>query len=125
MDRGRLHAWLDEGLSLEAIGRRVGRHPSTVAYWIEKHGLTPAHRARHAARGGIDREELEVLVARHLTIREVAAELGVSPSTVRYWLRRHGLRTTREARLGRSARRRRRRASTGRAAAWGRWSSTT
>ena len=40
--------WLEEGLSLEQIGERTGRHPSTVSYWLEKHGLEPAHRERHA-----------------------------------------------------------------------------
>jgi DNA-binding CsgD family transcriptional regulator len=99
MERETLEAWLEEGLSLEQIGRRTDRHPSTVAYWLEKHGLEPAHRARHAPRGGIPRETLEALVARHLTIREIAAEVGMSQGTVRYWLRRHRLRTTREARL--------------------------
>ena len=99
MERETLRSWLGEGLSLEQIGRRVGRHPSTVAYWLEKHGLTAAHRARHASRGGIPRATLEALVARYLTIREIAAEVGLSQGTVRHWLRRHDLRTTREARL--------------------------
>lgn len=99
MERATLEAWLEEGLSLEQMGRRVGRHPSTVAYWIEKHGLTAAHRARHAPRGGVPRETLEALVARHLTVREIAEEVGRGTATVRYWLRRYDLRTTREARL--------------------------
>lgn len=99
MDRERLEAWLEGGLSLEQMGRRTDRHPSTVAYWLEKHGLKPAHRARHAARGGIPRDTLETLVARHLTIREIAAEVGRGTATVRHWLRRYDLRTTREARL--------------------------
>jgi transposase len=99
MDRDLLAQWLEEGLSLEAIGRRVGRHPSTVSYWIEKHGLAAANRDRHAARGGIARDVLEQLVAQNLTVREIAAELGRSPATVRHWLRRHELETTRTARI--------------------------
>jgi AcrR family transcriptional regulator len=99
MERETLESWLAEGLSLEAIGRRVGRHPSTVAYWLETHGLRAAHRARHASRGGIPRATLEALVARHLTVREIAAEVGLSQGTVRHWLRRYDLRTTRAARL--------------------------
>jgi transposase len=99
MDREALERWVEEGLSLDEIGRRVGRHPSTVAYWLRKHGLEPAHRARHAPRGGIPRDVLEELVARHLTVREIAAEVQRSTATVRHWLRRHGLSTTREARL--------------------------
>ena len=103
MQREALARWVEEGRSLEAIGRRLGKHPSTVSYWLEKHGLEPAHRARHAARGGIPRETLEELVARDLTIREIAAEVDRSTATVRYWLAFHGLRTTREARRARRA----------------------
>ncbi|MDQ5807349.1 MAG: helix-turn-helix domain-containing protein [Actinomycetota bacterium] len=32
MDREVLQTWLEKGLSIEAIGGRVGRHPSTVSY---------------------------------------------------------------------------------------------
>jgi len=73
MQREALETWLAEGLSLEQIGRRVGRHSSTVSYWIEKYGLTAAHQGRHAARGGIPRNALEALVARDLTVREISS----------------------------------------------------
>ncbi|HEX8086762.1 MAG TPA: helix-turn-helix domain-containing protein [Solirubrobacteraceae bacterium] len=99
MDREALAGWIEEGLSLDEIGRRTGRHPSTVSYWLRKHGLEPANRDRHAARGGIARETLERLVERHLTVREIASEVQRSAATVRHWLRRYDLRTTREARL--------------------------
>ena len=99
MQRKALAAWLEEGLSLEQIGRRVGKHPSTVSYWVSKFGLTAVHKDRHASRGGIPRDMLEQLTKRHLTTREIAAELDCSTSTVRHWLRRHNLQTTREARL--------------------------
>lgn len=95
MDREALESWIAEGLSLEQIGNRTGRRPSTVSYWLRKHGLEPAHRARHAARGGIPRETLEQLVARELTTREIAEELGRSQAAVCYWLRRHQLRVVR------------------------------
>jgi transposase len=91
MDRESLEALLSEGLSLEQIGRRVGKHHSTVSYWLAKHGLQAANSAKHASRGGIDEEQLRRLVARRLSIRQLAAELGVSYSTVRYWLGRHGI----------------------------------
>lgn len=42
---------------------------------------------------GIDREKLESLVAEGLTIEGVAQRLGVSDTTARNWLKRHGLRT--------------------------------
>ena len=93
MDRAGLERLLDEGLSLEDIGRRLARHPSTVGYWLRKHGLEANGRARHAPRGGIPIEALEPLVADGLSIREIAAELEVGYGTVRHWLRRHGLRT--------------------------------
>jgi DNA-binding transcriptional ArsR family regulator len=98
MDAGVLEAYLREGLSLERIGELTGRHPSTVGYWVKQHGLSAVHRDRHAAKGGIDRETLAALVDAGLTTREVAERLGFSQSTVRHWLRRHGLRTHRARR---------------------------
>jgi transposase-like protein len=41
----------------------------------------------------MDKEVLEALVDTGGTHRSIAAELGVSVATVRYWLRRYGLRT--------------------------------
>lgn len=92
MDRAGLERLLDEGLSLEDIGRRLERHPSTVGYWLRKHGLEANGRERHAPRGGIECEALEDLVADGLSIRQIAAELEVSGTTVRHWLQRYGLR---------------------------------
>lgn len=43
----------------------------------------------------MEREILESLVARGLTTRQIAEAAGRSQSTVRYWLRRHGLSTVR------------------------------
>ncbi len=93
MDRAGLERLLDEGLSLEDIARRLGCHPSTVGYWLRKHGLQANGRARHSPRGGIPIEVLQPLVADGLSIREIAAQLDVGYGTVRHWLRRHGLRT--------------------------------
>ncbi len=84
---------LAEGLSLEAIGRRVGRHPSTVGYWIGKHGLKAVHREKHAARGGVDSQLLADLVAEGLSIRQISARINVSDATVKHWLKRWGLET--------------------------------
>jgi hypothetical protein len=50
----------------------------------------------------MDREQLEALVARGLSLRAMAAELGVSYSTVRHWMRRYGLATPRARRLAAS-----------------------
>jgi transposase len=93
MDRAELQR-LDEGLSFEAIGRAVGLHASTVGYWARKHGFESAYRAQHAARGGLAREALERLVEEGLSIREIAQATERSPTTVRHWLRVHGLVTT-------------------------------
>jgi transposase len=93
MEREWLAAELDAGRSIEAIAREVGRAPSTVAYWVNRHGLKSQHVAKHAARGAISREPLESLVERGLSIRQIARELDRSATTVRHWLRRHDLKT--------------------------------
>ncbi len=51
MEREWLRQRLDEGLSLEEIGRLTARHPSTVGYWLRHHGLVAAGSARYSARG--------------------------------------------------------------------------
>ena len=43
----------------------------------------------------MEKQSLERLVARRLTTRQIAEATGRSQSTVRYWLRRHGLKTVR------------------------------
>jgi transposase len=98
MEEALLESYLRQGLSLEAIGRLTGRHPSTVGYWIKQHGLAAVHRDRHAPKGGIDRETLAALVDEGLSTREIAERIGLSQSTVRHWLRKHRLRTSRARR---------------------------
>jgi transposase len=93
MDRGSLEQLLGEGLSLAEIGRRVGRHEATVAYWAKKYGLSAAHRTRHSGRGGIGRERLETLVESGRSIAQIAEEVALSKATVRHWLTRYGLKT--------------------------------
>lgn len=46
-----------------------------------------------AVRSGLTRSELEPLVVEGLTIEAIAQRVGFSDSTVRKWLKRHGLRT--------------------------------
>jgi transposase-like protein len=98
VEAGILEAYLRRGLSLEAIGRLTGRHPTTVGYWVKQHGLSAVHQDRHAPKGGIDRETLEALVGEGLSTRELSERIGLSQSTVRHWLRKHGLRTHRARR---------------------------
>ena len=81
---------LEAGASIEAIAREVGRDPSTVSYWVRKHGLTSAHAERHAARGPIERELLTEIVACELSIRDMADVFERSPTTIRHWLAKHG-----------------------------------
>jgi transposase len=103
MDREMLAGLLAEGRSIESIARETGRAASTVAYWVNKHGLASSHAAKHAARGGIERERLQALVEEGLSIRAMAERLHVSYTTVRHWLSRHGIETPRARRLAETA----------------------
>lgn len=78
---------------MESIAGEVGKAPSTVAYWVNKHGLVSAHAPRHQARGPIAEEELRTLVEQGLSVRQIAARLDRSATAIRHWLRRYGLRT--------------------------------
>lgn len=98
MEREWLAAQLGQGRSIESIAREIGRNPSTVAYWVNRHGLVSQHAAKHASKGGVPRESLASLVGEGLSGRQIAARLGVSQATVRHWLAKHGLRTDRAAR---------------------------
>lgn len=93
MDRASLEQLLGQGLSLAEIGRRFDLHEATVSYWVKKHGLEAANRARHVSRGGIAREDLEVLVEAGKSIAEIAEAVDRSKATVRHWLIRYGLKT--------------------------------
>ena len=91
MERDWLAERLEAGVSIEAIAREVGRHPSTVSYWARKHGLTSSHAARHAARGA-DRARAARRDRRlRLSIRDMADVFERSPSTIRHWLAKHGI----------------------------------
>ena len=56
-------------------------------------GCEAVNRDKHAARGGLAREELEPLVEEGMSIAEIAATVGRSKATVRHWLIRYGLKT--------------------------------
>ena len=88
-----LQECLAEGLSVEQIAERIGRHPSTVSYHLKKHGLKPLGHDKHGPNGKVDPERLRQLIETGATIREAAADLGVGYSTVRHWLKRLGLET--------------------------------
>jgi DNA-binding CsgD family transcriptional regulator len=86
-----LERCLADGLSLDKIAELCGRHPSTVSYHLRRHGLEAVARSKHASKGGIPRETLELLIEEGVSITEMARRLNVVPNTVRYWLARHGL----------------------------------
>ncbi|MGN6558485.1 MAG: helix-turn-helix domain-containing protein [Solirubrobacterales bacterium] len=52
MEKELLEECLAEGMSLEAIGKQVGKHESTVSYWLKKHGLAAARAEKHASKDG-------------------------------------------------------------------------
>jgi transposase len=95
MEKDFLEAQLAEGRSLEYIAKSLGKHPSTVSYWMNRYGLVPNGRARHAPIGGVEREALEELVADGLSVTQIAVVLQRSRTSVRYWLEVHGLKTQR------------------------------
>lgn len=98
MEKAFLEDCLAKGLSLDGIGELAGKHPSTVSYWLKKHGLRAAKADRHAAKGRLNKAELESLVEEGLTLEEVACRVERSVATVRYWLSAYGLRTHRRRR---------------------------
>ncbi len=93
MDRTSLAQMLNQGLSLAEIGRHFGKHEATVAYWIQKHGLTAVGKEKYAPKGGLRREDLEPLVTQGASLTQIADAVGRSTATVRYWLAKYGLRT--------------------------------
>lgn len=93
MRKEQLEEYLAAGLSVEQIGERIGRHPSTVTYWLKKHNLEPLGHDRHSPNGKVDPERLRRLIEAGATIREAAAELSVGYSTVRHWLKRLAIET--------------------------------
>jgi transposase len=103
VDRDLLEKLLNDGQSLAEIGRRVGRHESTVGYWVGKHGLAPVNRASVAARGALQRDELERLVGQGCSVSEISREVSRSKATVRYWLREFGIKTRQAERLRKMA----------------------
>ena len=97
MDKESLQLLLAQGLSVERIANRFGKDPSTVSYWMKKHGLESSLADKHAARGPLQRGELEELIAAGSSIRSIAEAVHRSPVTVRHWLAKYGLETSRTA----------------------------
>jgi hypothetical protein len=99
MSKEVLEGYLAEGLSLEQIGKRVGRNPSTISYHLKKHGLRPVGHAVHAPNEKVDPDDLRKLMLEGATVREAAQHFRVGYSTIRYWLKKLDIETTRMKRL--------------------------
>lgn len=93
MEKEWLEARLADGRSIESIAREVGKSPSTVGYWVQKHGLRSQHAPKHAARGGVERDTLVALIERGLSMRQIASEVGLSFAAIQYWLKKYELRS--------------------------------
>lgn len=106
MDKQSLEVLLSQGVSIERIAKRFGKDPSTVSYWMKKYGLVSPFREKHAAKGAIDRGELEALVNAGASIATIAQTMQRSVATVRHWLSKYGLETRRtsDRRTGKAAR---------------------
>ena len=102
VDREFLKRCLAEGLSLDGIAKRAGKHPSTVSHHLRKHGLQPLGHARHSPNGKVNPTELRTLVEEGATVREAAEHFSVGYSTIRHWLKRLGIETAHARRLRRS-----------------------
>ena len=50
MEAAILEKYLRRGLSLDQIAQLTGRHPSTIGYWMKRHGLSAVHRTVTPAR---------------------------------------------------------------------------
>jgi transposase len=100
MEKEFLQECLAQGMSLEAIGKRVDKHESTVSYWLKKHGLEATRAEKHAAKGPPSKDELESLLVAGLSLREVAHRTDRSLTTIRYWVRKYELQSSRRRKRG-------------------------
>jgi transposase-like protein len=96
MERAWLERRLQSGQSVESIAKERGLHPSSVYYWVKKHGLRSPYAEKHAPRGPLDEELVRRLVQEGCTVGEIAASTGRGAASVRLWLRRYGLQTERQ-----------------------------
>jgi transposase-like protein len=83
---------------------RSSRSPARSAATRARSHTASIHAAKHAAHGGIEREQLEALVDEGLSIRAIAGRLGMSYATVQHWLRRYELQTRRARRRAQTPR---------------------
>jgi transposase len=96
MEKELLESYLEQGLTLREIGERTGKHLTTVGYWVKRHALRAANAKKFAPkRSAISKQRLEGLVGQGASLNDLAEVLGLSKSTVRHWLQKYGLETSR------------------------------
>jgi transposase len=100
MQKEFLEECLAEGMSLEAIGKKAGKHEATVSHWLKKYGLSAVKAEKHAAKGGVAKEDLERLLQAGLSLREIAQHMNRSLATIRHWMRRYELKPNPRRRRG-------------------------
>src|SRR4051794_22553617 len=86
---------LEDGASYEAIAREAGCSASKVSYWAQRYALRCRHATARASCAAVDEPQLRALVEAGATVGEMADTLQRSVATVRYWMRRYGLKTRR------------------------------
>ena len=98
MSQEELQRLLDAGLSLAAIGRRIGLTASGVGKMAKRYGIVPPDRQRYSAKP-IDVGELKRMIELEATLPELASRFGVSITTLKKHLATQGLQTMRAAGL--------------------------
>lgn len=89
--------YVGEGLTTYEIAEECGCVDATVLKWLKKHGI-------ETREGGVDPEEVaaderltdfewlhEQYVDRYRSSLQIAEEIGCSPTSVLYWIDRHGI----------------------------------
>ena len=90
------HAFLHDryvrrGMTMIAIAAEAGCSTTTVAAWLQRRQIPARARKRTAPPTLSDRSQLEALLQRHGSVREVAKQLGYTDSAIRLWIRKHGI----------------------------------
>ena len=82
---------LGAGLSLDRIAEQVNRSPSTVSYWLKRHGLRANGSVRFGPKPVLERSDLARLADAGLSVPEMAQQMDCTAALVRRYLERYGL----------------------------------
>ena len=82
-------ALIDRGGSVRAAAVSVGVQPDQGYQWMRQAGLSTPRSTQRRYISLVERERLKDLMMVGLSIRQVAAEMGRSPSTISRELRRN------------------------------------